>query len=114
MSNCFHQTEIRAVIIGCGIKDNVAQLRRSVGEHAKDLNTVPIVHAQVGDAALGGCMFSAGELDSSKNYIQQPDGTWRVAFQVSPIQSLHVMLVVVDRHLLSYLPKHAFSDGIPS
>ena len=35
------------------------------------------------DPARGGCMLSAGELDSSKDYLQSQSGSWIVAYQVS-------------------------------
>jgi hypothetical protein len=44
---------------------------------------LPIYRALKEDAVRGGCMLSAGELDSSKEYLQQPDGSWVVAYQVS-------------------------------
>jgi hypothetical protein len=33
----------------------------------------------------GGCVLSAAELDSSKQYLQRPDGEWAIAYQVSSI-----------------------------
>lgn len=44
---------------------------------------LPIYRALKEDAVRGGCMLSAGELDSSKEYLQQPDGSWVVAYQVN-------------------------------
>jgi hypothetical protein len=31
---------------------------------------------------LGGCLLSAAEIDSSKKYVQLPDGTWTIIYQV--------------------------------
>ena len=45
-------------------------------------SSVPVYRALKDDAARGGCLLSAGELDSSKEYLEQPDGSWVVAYQV--------------------------------
>lgn len=50
-----------------------------------DNNSVPIFCALKEDAVRGGCLLSAAELDSSKEYLQQPDGAWIVVFQVTSI-----------------------------
>ena len=42
----------------------------------------PFFKSKIGDCALGGCMFTAADLDSSKNYLQQSDGSWLVAYLV--------------------------------
>ena len=42
------------------------------------------------DAVRGGCILSAAELDSSKEYLQQPGGSWVLAYQV--YASLHTSL----------------------
>jgi hypothetical protein len=34
------------------------------------------------DSVRGGCLLTAAELDSSKEYLQQADGSWIVAYQV--------------------------------
>ena len=41
---------------------------------------VPILSAGQFDAVSGGCMLSAAELGSSKNYLHQADGNWVLAF----------------------------------
>ena len=47
----------------------------------------PIYRALKEDAVRGGCMLSAGELDSSKEYLQQGDGSWVLVYQVICITS---------------------------
>ena len=42
---------------------------------------VKMVEARVTDAVTGGCLLSAAELDSSKNYIQVMD-QWQIAYTV--------------------------------
>ena len=41
---------------------------------------VPILSGGQFDAVSGGCMLSAAELGSSKNYLHQTDGNWILAF----------------------------------
>lgn len=48
----------------------------------------PIYRALKDDPVIGGCMLSAGELDSSKEYLQQGDGSWVLVYQVIPIDWL--------------------------
>ena len=40
------------------------------------------------DPARGGCILSAGELDSSKEYLQKEGGSWVVAYQVPSLSSV--------------------------
>ena len=42
---------------------------------------VPVLRAVASDAAEGGCVLSAAELDSSKQYLQLDVG-WRIAYLV--------------------------------
>jgi len=42
---------------------------------------VKVVESRVADAVTGGCLLSAAELDSSKNYIQVAD-QWQIAYTV--------------------------------
>jgi hypothetical protein len=44
------------------------------------VSTGVIVEALVDDAVLGGCLLSAAELDSSKEYIQTEDGSWAISY----------------------------------
>jgi hypothetical protein len=46
------------------------------------LGKYPIYRALKHDAVIGGCILSAGELDSSKEYLQQGDGSWVLVYQV--------------------------------
>lgn len=52
------------------------------GSDGKRTPSLPIFRALKEDAVRGGCILSAGELDSSKEYLQQQDGSWIVAYQV--------------------------------
>ena len=36
-----------------------------------------------GAVAVGACMLSAAELDSSKDYVQRDSGEWAIAYHVS-------------------------------
>ena len=44
---------------------------------------IPVICAAAGDAAVGGCVLSAAELPSSKEYLQREDGEWIIAHMVS-------------------------------
>lgn len=65
----------------------------------------PLVYKSVStDAVLGGCILSAGELDSSKEYLQQGDGSWVLVYQVIP---LHFPCLL---QLTSHLSNHSLLD----
>lgn len=49
---------------------------------ARPLVEPAVVRAEPLDAVTGGCVLSAAELDSSKQYLQRPDGEWAIAYQV--------------------------------
>lgn len=51
---------------------------------------VKVVEALKTDAVTGGCLLSAAELDSSKNYIQIDD-QWQIAYMVR----IEVMLFLI-------------------
>ena len=44
---------------------------------------IEVIRAQPGDAAIGGCVLSAAELSSSKEYLQREDEQWAIAYLVS-------------------------------
>ena len=61
----------------------------------------PLVYKSVStDAVLGGCILSAGELDSSKEYLQQADGSWVLVYQVLP---LHASTLLSLYRIILYL-----------
>ncbi len=49
---------------------------------ARPLQEPAVVRAEPLDAVTGGCVLSAAELDSSKQYLQHADGEWAIAYQV--------------------------------
>jgi hypothetical protein len=54
-----------------------------LGPTAVSVATSPtVVRAEPEDAAVGGCVLSAAELSSSKQYLQRKDGEWAIAYQV--------------------------------
>jgi hypothetical protein len=86
---CISQGALRAIVIGTGVAANVEVITSVIHERAALLHphmkSLPAIQAETGDCALGGCMFSAAELESSKSYIQQSDGSWCVAYQVTAV-----------------------------
>jgi hypothetical protein len=81
------QEGLRAIVIGTGVTANAEVIADAIRERAAlchpQMKSLPTIQAETGDSAIGGCMFSAAELDASKSYIQQPDGSWCVAYQVT-------------------------------
>lgn len=78
------QVVISAVIIGGNLPvwENDVKRNLALGRVIKG-NTL-VYRAINTDAVLGGCILSAGELESSKEYLQQPDGSWVLVYQVPP------------------------------
>lgn len=68
--------EIRVIV--CGGADAAAAATEAKGRKGVE----EVLKASAGDAVKGGCFLSAAELDSSKQYLQQGDGTWTVMYQL--------------------------------
>jgi len=68
--------EIRVIV--CGGADATAAAAETKGRKGVE----EVIKASAGDAVKGGCFLSAAELDSSKQYLQQGDGTWTVMYQL--------------------------------
>ena len=56
---------------------------------------VKVVESLKTDAVTGGCLLSAAELDSSKNYIQIDD-QWQIAYMVR-IEVMHLITYSLHR-----------------
>lgn len=59
---------------------------------------VKVVESLKTDAVMGGCLLSAAELDSSKNYIQIDD-QWQIAYMVR----IEVMLYFINSSAFYYI-----------
>lgn len=77
-----------SAIVFAGSSTSSEQEKQRDAAVSRLIKGVPIYRALKEDAVRGGCMLSAGELDSSKEYLQQPDGSWVVAYQVRLCASL--------------------------
>ena len=77
-----------SAIVFAGSSTSSEQEKQRDAAVSRVIKGVPIYRALKEDAVRGGCMLSAGELDSSKEYLQQPDGSWVVAYQVRHCASL--------------------------
>jgi len=66
---------------------------------------VKVVESRVTDAVTGGCLLSAAELDSSKNYIQIND-QWQIAYMV---RSSCILLRIQAIYKLFLYALHVYS-----
>lgn len=71
-----------SAIVFAGSSASAEEEKQRDAAVSRVIKGLPIYRALKEDAVRGGCMLSAGELDSSKEYLQQPDGSWVVAYQV--------------------------------
>lgn len=53
----------------------------------------PLFTTNETDASYGGCLLSAAELDSSKEYLQAEDGDWYISYLVSTHCSLYSYII---------------------
>lgn len=72
--------KLSAIIFGGS--DTTPEEERKREAAVAGIGKYPIYRALKDDPVIGGCMLSAGELDSSKEYLQQGDGSWVLVYQV--------------------------------
>ena len=72
--------KLSAIIFGGS--DTTPEEERKREAAVTHIGKYPIYRALKDDPVIGGCMLSAGELDSSKEYLQQADGSWVLVYQV--------------------------------
>ena len=73
-------------------------------EKDSSASNIPMVEMRDNDCSAGGCYLAAAELESSKQYLPQEDGSWVIAHSVRYLCIFYSLLSIyiimnIDNHI---------------